>query len=538
MPNYEIKEYDEKKVYKFNDKEYKALNSIDVGSYVTLLGTGYLPMFNEAIQKENLTKPEGQKIPLIDFEQAKADILKKVQDPETVAIIRTMEEINKKDEKATKIMKELEKEFSKLKLNETRDYLARSFKFYLKLEDTEEAKNYNRALYKNYLEHPEEFTHVRMKNLMKFDLSELVNLGTDKVKLLEFYRDNRAICMEANEFGNPLRLESFGRYKAFAKGMENFQSLIQKINAMSSIVDEYQVPAKYFAIPNLTKEQAAAINKNKVMFKGKLERYDSKMIDKMAGKYFKRPLPAEFYNKYIEKGAVIDKDFILKYKAIKTDPETNEEKEVSMLDIYEGKANVRLAERSKEEIDQISRVSKAFTNRYSAVFQNRMGKTLGETYNIFKIMDENKGGYFENLFDSTSREYKDFINALADFTNPSKEGYLDIAKLEEKTNKYLEHTENVKPAKNDTNATRQGRIRLANAVLSSLEFMKENNTAITNNINIQISSLVPDAVEHNKELLLDFGNLEEFKNEDLDKSFILDNKLDDSMDDPDMNNDI
>ena len=524
--DYSINDYDDKKVYVVNKKEYKAINKTDVGSYITLAGIGYIPMFNKILEEENAKLPDDKKVPLIDFNKVKADILAKVQDPENVALANIYKEISANEQKQDKILADLKKEFPDAKLPDTRDYLARSIKFLLKTEDTAEAKKFNKELFQSYHKNPEAFTHVRMKNLMKFDATKIMELGDDKVKLLEFYRDNRALCQEANEFGNPIRMESFGASKEFKNSLPSFQMLIQKINIPGQIVTDLSHFTKYIAMPNLTEAQAKILNANTRKMHGKIEKYDRGMLDKMAGKYFKIDNGKDVYQKFAEKGAKVDENLFLKYKVINTNPETGEKKEDSLEFFLNGKPNYTIEERSKDEIDKIFRISKAFTYRYSDVFQKKMGEELGDNYNIFKVISDNKGGYFENLFNSTSREYKEFINALADFTNPEKEGFLDDAKLKEKTDAYLAHTENVKPNKNENNATRIGRIRLANAVKNTLAYMKENNTEITNRINGEIISLVPNAVEHEKEPAIEIDdNIVEASGEDLNKAFIMEKSI-------------
>ena len=529
MQNLGLNDYDDKKVYVVNDKKYKAIDKITAGSYVFALKLGYVPNFNNVIEEANEKLSDDKKVPLIDLEKAQRELIEKINNHENVAITSICKEITEKENKQTQIMKSLSEEFkNKYKIIDTRDYLARSFKFLLKTDGTPEAEQYNKNLYESYLKNPEAFTHMRMKNLMNYDPTKLIECGTDKVKLLEFYRDNRALCMEANEFGDPIRGDAFGKANEFAKTYNNFKILIQKLNP-GKLYNDSKNPYKFFGFPKLTKEQAELIQKNINKLGKKIDNEDRILLDKAAGKGFKVEIGAEFYNKLAEKGLKIDKDLFLKYKAMETNPETGEKKEVSIYQFAEGKPNITIEERSKDEISKINRISKAFTYKYNDEFQKRMGQKLETNYNVFQVIKENKGGYFENLFGTTSREYKEFIDALADFTNPAKEGFLDDEKLNEKVDAYLEHTQNVKPGKNENNETRVRRIRLANAVKQTLADMKKDDTKITNEINNQISALVPNAIEHYKENI-EIELIENEVQKDLDKSFALEKNLDDSLD--------
>ena len=106
---------------------------------------------------------------------------------------------------------------------------------------------------------------------------------------------------------------------------------------------------------------------------------------------------------------------------------------------------------------------------------------------------------------------------------------LDDEKFNEKVDAYLEHTQNVKPGKNENNETRVRRIRLANAVKQTLADMKKDDTKITNEINNKTSALVPNAVEHYKENI-EVELIENEVQKDLNKSFALEKNLDDSLD--------
>ena len=530
----------------YNGKQYNPISRVQLGAIAYKTVT-YVNNYNKMIEKANETRPDDQKIPLLDVDKCLQDLAEKAKDPKMVAIYNISSEIEKNVSFQDKILDNLIKTSgTKFEDLTTRNYLQRSLKFLFKTDNSPESQKYNKDLFESYIKNPEAFAYVRYKKMMEFDPQELINCGEDEVKLLEFARDNLAFCYEANEFNDPIIVGDYKVFKAskdYINNVDSFKGMIQRMNyPAGAILSKYTNYYSYLGMPNLTKEQAEAVSKNygKVLFKVEKDQDGNEKIKKenmpadekkqisiMKGDPDPRISPAKYFKQLTDKGLVVDKNVFLKYKPVFTDPETGQKKIVSLEWYLDGKANVTLEERTKDEMDRIKYLSDSYAIKYNMEFQKRIGENLGEAYNIFQVIKDNKGGFLENLFGKTSPEYKEFINSLQAFTNPEKggNGYLNKDVLREKTRAYLEHTQNDRPERNETNATRQGRIRLANAVLNTLDEMDRDSNNIHADIYNQVAgSAIPFANDVKKESIEEqLINEEEnnnisFENEELNKT--------------------
>ena len=408
-------------------------------------------------------------------------------------------------------------------------YLSRTINFLLKTDGSEESKKYNQDLLKCYAKNPVEFTHVRLKNLMTYDPKELMEIGNDKTRLLEFYRDNMALCSEANEFGDSFRQQSFGAVPELMEGKESMKVMIQKINfAGSSQVESGDLD--FFATPTVPQNDnliTDLVMRDREVFGKKKTRTQMVLFQNMRANNVEQKSFHDYLKSLEEKGMKIDKDVFLKYKVVETNPETGAQKQVTTDDLLKNKPNVTLQQRSKEEIEAIKRISKAYSTRYSNEFQKRMGEKLHTNYNVFQVIKDNKG----SIFSSDSREYKEYVAALADYTNPEKPGYLNKENLRAKTQAYLDHTKVDRPERNETNVTRRGRVNLAENTLRVLDEMETNKDKIRSDINIDINKSVPFALSDKKGTVIDLDELDDSKqvNQKEHKTLVLD--LDESLDD-------
>lgn len=426
----------------------------------------------------------------------------RMNDENMVARYRLSQEIAELDKQYTKAYKDIIGEF-KLPTN---NYLSRSIKFLLKIDGSEESKNYNRALLETYTKHPEEFTYKRIKNLMNFDPKELIEIGNDKVKLLEFYKNNMALCMEANEFGDIFNQKALGITKNLQAAKESFKVLVQKINYAGTVSHESST-ATFFSLPRLSDDKNKLIHDYiRKVFPGKDEMEARKVYEGLQRDKNNESL-AGIIGKLEAKGLTFDLYPFLKYKAIETNPETGKTKEVSLLDFAEGKPNVTAVRRTGREIDELNYVSNKFAIKYSNEFQKRLGDRLGKAYNIFNVQKEMNGGFFDRIFRRPSPEFKDFMQRLADFTNPEKEGFLDKEGLKESIEKYSRHIQN-NPV---NNALRELRGNLVDQVNQTLAWMEAGSTQIADKINQEVYKDIPDDFSKVKVLAVDEAEVDDMK---------------------------
>ena len=453
------------------------------------------------MQEINTFFTKGGLAPLDATEQRKL-LEERMNDENMVARYRLSQEIAELDKQYTKAYKDIIGEF-KLPTN---NYLSRSIKFLLKIDGSEESKNYNRGLLETYTKHPEEFTYKRIKNLMNYDPKELIEIGNDKVKLMEFYKNNMALCNEANEFGDAMNQKALGITKKLDAAKDSFKVLVQKINYGGTVCGESN-SLTFFSLPKLSDDKNQLIyNHIRNVFPGK-EEMEARRVYEGYQRDKNNESLAGIISKLEAKSLTFNKNPFLKYKALETNPETGKVKEVSLLDYANEKENVTVVERSSDEIERLNNITSKFEIKYSNEFQKRLGARLGKAYNIFNMQKEMAGGFFDRMFRKPSPEFKDFMQRLADFTNPEKEGFLDKEGLKDSIEKYARHVRN-NPA---NNAMREARENLVHEVGQTLAFMDVESTNIRNNINQEIYKVIPDDFSKVKVLAVDEAEVEELK---------------------------
>ena len=439
---------------------------------------------------------------------------------EMVARYRISQEIKAKDEAYDKAFDE-----AKGNLVFKEDFLNRSIKFLLKTDGTPEAKEYNKTLLKAYADHPVEMAHNRTKNLMNFDPTPLIDISTSKVKSAEFYRDNMALCMEANEFGGIFGQKHFGASPELQEAKESMQGMVQNINTVSAYIPEAESD-DFFALPVLPKEKAALVYNNaKKVFN--VEIVPKSILNVLRGQRgdFDIKVPAKvFYEKLAEKGVKVGKDVFLKYKFVQTDPETNKQTLVGAYSIIEGKPNITVVERTKEEIVKLNEISKAFQDKYRAEFQSRLGNKRQQEFNMENIETEMKGGFFARIFRKPSNEFKEYMAALKEYNDPASKNYLNKDNLKTKGEAYMTHVNRSGKPIERMDALRQKRANMVRDTLAVVDKMEKDDPKIRGEINKSINDLLP------KELGIPKNSAIENEN-DLDDFVLMekDNKIDFSI---------
>lgn len=94
----------------------------------------------------------------------------------------------------------------------------------------------------------------------------------------------------------------------------------------------------------------------------------------------------------------------------------------------------------------------------------------GETKTFGDILNKNNGGFFERLFNTTSNEYKEFVENFKKFTDPNNHDTSVKDKLIESAKAYIEHKniDNLVDLAALDDVTGKERIKLCLSVLSSL----------------------------------------------------------------------
>ena len=469
----------------------------------------YVAKYNEFFKTAGLTE--------LDVDDESLKLEERLVNEEMVARYRISQEIKAKDEAYDKAFDE-----AKPGLEFKEDFLNRSIKFLLKTDGTPEAKEYNKTLLKAYADHPVEMAHNRTKNLMHFDPTPLIDISTSKVKSAEFYRDNMALCMEANEFGGFFGQKHFGASPELDEAKESMQGMVQNINTVSAYIPEAESD-DFFALPVLPKDKAALVYKNakKVFNVDKAPKSILNVLNGQRGAYDIKVPAKVFYEKLAEKGVKVGKDVFLKYKFVQTDPETNKQTLVGAYSVVEGKPNITVVERPKEEMVKLNEISKAFQDKYRQEFQNRLGEKRHQEFNMENIDTEMKGGFFARIFRKPSSEFKAYMTALKDYNDPTSKNYLNKNNLKTKADAYMTHVNRSGKPIERMDALRQKRANMVKDTLFVIDKMEKDDVKIRGQINNSINDVLPKELSVPKNAV--------FENENDLEDFVLvekDNKID------------
>lgn len=366
--------------------------------------------------------------PTIDKEQGLNDLEASFNDEEKVAKYRLSSEIKNKEEKQTEIIRRLGEKYKGIAVHDEKNYIARGIKFMMKTDGSEASEKYNEELVKTYYRNPEDFTHNVLKELVTYNPKELFEIGNDEVKKLEFTLNNRPLCALSNEFINISRMQGLNVPSGVSHSLECITGLMEHVAKTGSNPTRY-ADLDFFAFPKLSREQAFEVERNsRAVFGGKLTQGQK---DVLLPKHGGQMSFEEYANKLKKEGFNFDQEQpFTKYKAVKTDPITNEKVEVSLNDLIEKKPNVTLEARNYEEIQNITdNITGQRRLRYNLEFQKRLGNNDGKPYNIFRAEKEMKGSLWDRWFHRPSSGFKGFMRALKDYSNPRSEHYLDKTDL-------------------------------------------------------------------------------------------------------------
>lgn len=469
----------------------------------------YIAKYNEFFKNAGLKE--------LDVDDESLKLEERLVNEEMVARYRISQEIKEKDEAYNKAFDE-----ARPGLEFKEDFLNRSIKFLLKTDGTPEAKEYNKTLLKAYADHPVEMAHNRTKNLMHFDPTPLIDISTSKVKSAEFYRDNMALCMEANEFGGIFGQKHFGAAPELDEAKESMQGMVQNINTVSAYIPEAESD-DFFALPVLSKDKAALVYQyaKKVFNVDKTPKSILNVLNGQRGAYDIKVPAKVFYEKLAEKGVKVGKDVFLKYKFVQTDPETNKQTLVGAYSVVEGKPNITVVERTKEEIIKLNEISKAFQDKYRQEFQNRLGDKRHQEFNMENIDTEMKGGFFARIFRKPSSEFKAYMTALKEYNDPTNKNYLNKNNLKTKADAYMTHVNRSGKPIEKMDALRQKRANMVLDTLHVIDKMEKDDVKIRGQINSSINAVLPKELSVPKNAV--------FENENDLEDFVLvekDNKID------------
>ena len=431
---------------------------------------GFIDQYTNATQVFNNNLPDEMKI---EFDPD--GFRKKINDPNQAEMYRRTVFVNEQIAKKFELSKKYKSEFGKYKTNKELP-LDRVMTMLLKPDGSEASDNFNRKLLNFYYNHPNEVSQAVLNGIIKADSTVYEGILKDDYERCKVYTDNferSYIAYEALHVLDVMEKSDGDLTKEIKKN-----PMIVFLQAQQSLGSGFG-SADLFAMPKVTIEQLGQLS---VQSNPEKEKY----LNIVAKSGFDTTF--DDVQKDIkllkEKGFLSDKETALTYKAIET--KDGKEKEIKLLDAIKSKdsnVKIEIVKRSDEEKQNMLYITNGLKQRYAERQVSRFKEKFVSSYNDqnpqtkidkfdqSKILDNHKGGFFERLFNTTSKEYKDFVENFKKFTDPENPDISVKDKLIESAKAYIEHKniDNLVDLAALDDATGKERIKLCLSVLSSLD---------------------------------------------------------------------
>lgn len=471
----------------------------------------------ELVDEFNKYLPDDNKIPYDN------DLENKLEDEAEVKYYKTLQAIGDRERKQKEIYQKLIKDFGDMP--QERLSLARTFQSALKTENTEQAKEYNENLYREYQSDPDKVFYKRYKEVLEFNPQKLLNALDDKQKLADFYLENQTVCDDAFVYDSAISNKYFDINKDLQKSASGMSKTIESLNIAKKVCDADMVD--YFSFPKMTSEQynmVMAGNPSKYMTKGApLQPKFNQFVAPAKPEEVK----AEF-QAIKNHGLILGKGFFLRYKALEHDDKTNTTKEIPIEDAvknYKSNGNITIEERSRNEIFNLRRINDTYDREYMNIWQEKFAKNYKDKpFDFDEIKEANKGGKFERLFNRTSKEYQTFIRTLGEYNNPESPNYMNKELLKETAQAYFDYKTERGISFNRIDKTGQDRLMLVSAVIQTINDMDNNEKEVSAKINNAIYEIDPARKQFLRENDLDDNLLNNEINNDF-ESLKLDKSL-------------
>ena len=450
----------------------------------------------ELVDEFNKYLPDDNKIPYDN------DLEKRLDNEAEVKYYKSLQAIGERERKQKEIYQNLIKDFGDMP--QERLSLARTFQSALKTENTEQAKEYNEKLYREYQSDPDKVFYKRYKEVLEFNPQKLLNALDDKQKLADFYLENQTVCDDAFVYDSAITNKYFDINKDLQKSASGMSKTIESLNIAKKVCDADMVD--YFSFPKMTSEQynmVMAGNPSKYMTKGApLQPKFNQFVAPAKPEEVK----AEF-QAIKNHGLMLGKGFFLRYKALQHDDKTNTTKEIPIEDAvknYKSNGNITIEERSRNEIFNLRRINDTYDREYMNIWQEKFAKNYNDKpFDFDEIKEANKGGTFERLFNRTSKEYQTFIRTLGEYNNPESPNYMNKELLKETAQAYFDYKTERGISFNRIDKTGQDRLMLVSAVIQTINDMDNNEKEVSAKINNAIYEIDPERKQFLRENDLD-----------------------------------
>ncbi len=399
--------------------------------------------------------------------QIKADkyLDEKLSDPNLVNTYRIAQELKAKREAQERINR-------RLNGDPTVAGIHKPFPFPSKFitDNTREGNKYNQDLYHEFISNPDKVYYQNFKKLFATSARELNACGNNPQKLAEFYRDHFEEVEAADHFMETLK-DIRNVSPDLQKQLPSMQKLVSLVAYPKKITMQHE-SVDLLACPDLNLEQANIVKANGIDF---LEQTSPDVVKHINedSKEVREDSPQEFFDKFSDRSNPPHEAnaFITKYSAFKM--ENNEKVYVPLEQkLTDDKVKMVYANKSRAtfriELPTL-KAQKEYLKQWQKTFNEK--RHFRGNFDIAQIEDSLKGGFFERkVFGSTSRQYKEMLQAFKDFNDPNSNKYLDYKHLRDKTEGYLDHKQaQGYGTRKELKGTSLARSNFARAILDTID---------------------------------------------------------------------
>ena len=342
----------------------------------------------------------------------------------------------------------------------------------IKSEDTPFANAYNEKLYRDYQANPNKVKAMLFRKVMTFDPHKLINCQDDDLNLMRFYKENHEVVDLADVLAN-------SKDAPFYQGLnEDFVDAIDQLNEPLNVIAypkhlaEHATTDDYYATPYMSQKQAKEIVINADSEKkDKFSKYVRDNLESKAGNDITTKPKAYFEAiKEVKPDINENNKFLSTYSVLRIDNNI-EPTYADFSDVINDPESYDIFKRQEVTSFHARAINKeyerAFQKNWVKQLNNKNGVEIDTT--IQQTLAKHKGGFFEKMFNTTSKEYREYEKALEDYHNPNSIYYLNDKNLRLKSNAYLEHKGvNALTDLNKLDETSRNRVQLVNNTLDNL----------------------------------------------------------------------
>lgn len=395
----------------------------------------------DLVDKFNAILPDDQKV---SYDK---NLLRKLNDPKMVSVYRIGQEMKGVLAKQEQIRERLEFEYGKYNEKGKTNPFTRNFNSFLRVDDTEEAKEYNKKLYQDFLHNTDRLAYIRYKDVLNINPQEIVDCKGDDLKLAEYFKKNFHLLKDGFEYGNCFK------YVDATPGMEDgYNAIKSQLNYVGRIEKQIVIIGgtyDYFAMPEINTNQAQIMAERLGEFLT-VEKGNQTIVPYVQGVLEKGKEDIfTLFEKMQAEGVELAPGAIMKYKPITKDKYNGYEKEVDLYKFMNPEerdnpnANYTFKKRTDDEIKRIrlitSDASYQYANEWRARFEQRtnLGPVDPEKYESRLQL-----GFVSRLFNKNSRQYDILMKTFKDYNNPNSKDYLNEDKLREAAVNYSDRKAN------------------------------------------------------------------------------------------------